>query len=387
MGTKADLAERDMRFGRLRDAMARENLDALLVAGKGHWWTGRGYFRYLTDFHLWGHDGLVLFPAVGEPVGTLTSHAVAGRVVRQGWVTEMRGDVFLVRKMAELIEERRLVKARIGVVGFQWILGAGNLEYLREAFPHAQFVNADDLLNRIRMVKSPLEIEQIRELWTLSKACMERFVEVLEPGRTQRELAAEASKIALAGGVRDMLVFINEDADSGANPPQDVPMQCTDVVTYHMELCGESGHWSEITVNCAYREPSLLELKLMDSEMRANAAVQSVAKPGARLSAMAETFEQSLQGDGWQLNAPTDHFDFHGQGMDTIEFPWYSAAPGWGAAYDTVLLAGMVFSYHPRRNVLPRVARTPGINEDVLITERGIQRLSEPWDLRWRLMG
>src|SRR5262249_11799540 len=160
-------------------------------------------------------------------------------IAKRGWIADMRGDVYLVRQMVELIQEKRLSSARLGIVGFQSILSVGNFEYLREALPHAQLVNADHLLNQIRMVKSPLEVQQIRELWTLSKACMERFVEVLEPGRTQRALAAEAGKVALAGGVRDMLVFINEGEDGGANPPQEIPVRCNDIVTYHMELCGE----------------------------------------------------------------------------------------------------------------------------------------------------
>ena len=163
-------------------------------------------------------------------------------------------------------------------------------------------------------------------------------------------------------------------------------MQCNDLVTYHMELCGESGHWSEITVNCAYRDPTTLELKLMESELRAYDEIRRIAKPGAKLSEMAAAFERVLHVDGWTLGAPPDHFDFHGQGMDTIEYPWYSAAQGWGATQDTELVAGMVFSYHPRRNVSPAVGRGPGINEDVLITENGIERLSVLWDLRWRHM-
>jgi hypothetical protein len=66
MATQAMPAERDARFARLRQAMEQQQLDALLVAGKGHWWTGRGYLRYLTDFHLWGHDGLLLLPLADD---------------------------------------------------------------------------------------------------------------------------------------------------------------------------------------------------------------------------------------------------------------------------------------------------------------------------------
>lgn len=385
MGTIATLEERDRRFARVREAMQQADLDALLVAGKGHWWTGRGYLRYLTDFHLWGHDGLLLLPLEDEPLLTLTSHAVAARIGARGWVTDTRGDVLLVPAMVQAFAEKGLQEARIGIAGLRWILPAGAYKALKEGLPKVTFVDADELLDHVRMIRSPLEIQQERELWDLSKAAMERFVEVLEPGRSQRELAAEASRLVLENGARDILVFIGEEPGE-TNPPRDVPVRCNGILRYHMEICGESGHWSEITVTCAFRPPSDLEKKLMDSELKAYERIREMARPGARLSDMARTFEEMLLEDGWELGSPTDHFDFHGQGMDTIERPWFAATPGVGNSQDMALQAGMVFSYHPRRAVIPDVPWGTGINEDILITDDGVERLSGDWDLRWRIM-
>ena len=257
MGTQANLAERDQRLERTRAAMKQEGLDALLVAGKGHWWTGRGYLRYFTDFHMWGHDGLLLIPLDGEPMMTFSSYAVAERIAKHGWITDTAGDVYIAPKIVDEIKKRGLAQSKIGVAGHRFIIAAGTYQYLIESLPEVDFVSGDDLMDRVRMIRSPLEIQQIRELWTLSKAAMECFVEILEPGKSQRELAAEASRLALAGGARDILVFIGERPDD-VNPPRDVPLQCDDIVRYHMEILGEDGHWSEITVNCAYREPTEL---------------------------------------------------------------------------------------------------------------------------------
>lgn len=384
MGTQATLAERDMRYAKIRAAMAAQGYDALLIGGKGHWWTGRGYFRYLTDFHLWGHDALILLPLTSDPLLTITSYALAERVKRNGWITDCRGDVYLVPNMVKAIQERGLTQGRIGICGFQWILPAGAYEYLKSTLPGVEFANADALLNDIRMIKSELEIRQIREHWDLSKRAMERFVEIVGPGKTQRELAAECSRIVLAEGSRDILVFISEDGS--ANVPQDVPLKCDGIVMYHMEICGASGHWSEITVNCAFREPTELEGRLLETELRAHREIHHMAKSGARLSDMARTFERVLVQAGWEIGPPTDHYDFHGQGMDAIEVPWYSADPNWGASQDRELMAGMVFSFHPRRVVYPTPTWKPGLNEDVLITPTGIERLSGDWDMRWRMM-
>jgi len=210
MTTIPDLTERDRRLARIRAAMAEENLDGLFVAGKGHWWTGRGYFRYLTDFHIWGHDGLIFIPRQEEPFLAFSSYAVAERIAARGWITDVRGDVYIAPRMAAECVARGYGKARIGVAGHQFILGAGTMELLASEMPDAEFVIADDLLNRVRAVKSELEMCQESELWDLAKSAMERFVEVLQPGATQRELAAEASRVALAGGARDILVFVGE---------------------------------------------------------------------------------------------------------------------------------------------------------------------------------
>lgn len=385
MTTRATLAERDVRYGRLRVAMAQAGLDALLVAGKGHWWTGRGYLRYLTDFHLWGHDGLLLIPLRGEPSLALSSHAVARRIAARGWVEDAAGDVYLVPRTAAVAQAHGLAAARIGVAGMRSIIGAGVLAELREALPRAELVAADDLIDRVRMLRSELEVRQIRELWALSKACMERFVEIVAPGRTGLSLAAECSRVALEGGARDILVFIGEEPGR-VDVPDDTPVRCDGVTRFHMELCGPSGHWSEITVTCAYRDPTEAEERLMASELRAYEAIRAAARPGAALPALAAIFERTLAEDGWGLGAPPRHFDLHGQGMDTIERPWFAAEEPWGASQSWPLEAGMTFSYHPHRDVSPAVAWGTGINEDMLITPDGAERLSGDWDLRWRRM-
>jgi Xaa-Pro aminopeptidase len=300
--TKADLNERNERIRRTREAMARANLDALLVAGKGHWWTGRGYLRYFTDFHLWGHDGLYLLPLSGEPALTLSSPAVAQRVAAKGWVTDARGDVYLVPRMVDAIKEKGLTRARIGIVGFRFILSVGSYAELQRLLPDITFSDADELMDRIRMIKSPLEIKQNYEHWEMAKKAMNYFGEIVKDARgvSQRDISAEVTKQVWASGARDILTFIGE-APGDTEPPRDIPLRCDDKVRFHLEICGESGHWCEITINCAFKEPHELEQKLMDDELFAFDEVRKIAKPGARLSDMAATFNRVLQEQGWEL--------------------------------------------------------------------------------------
>ncbi len=377
MATQPGIEERNLRFKRLRESMSSAGLDALILAGKGHWWTGRGYFRYLTDFHLWAHDGAILMPLAGEPMLTLTSGAVAEMIAENGWITDVTGDPKIVVEIAQAMKRKGLTQGKVGIAGYSQTMGIGTYEILASSLPDVEFVNADRVIDQVRAVKSPLEIEQNRELWVLAKAAMERFVEVLESGRTQAELAAEACKVILAGGGRDLLVFFNGDI------PGEKVVTLAGLVDYHMEVTGPSGHWCELNVTCAYREPTRLELKLMDTELRAYDEMRKQARPGVRLSELTATLEQVYVEDGWKLtDRQSPHHDIHGQGMDAIEWPL------WGnldTDQDAVLEAGMTFSFHARRNVEPYAGFTH-IDENIVITADGAERFSIPWDLRWRVM-
>src|SRR5262245_5994279 len=153
--------------------MAERGLEAMLLGTKGHWWTGRGAMRWLGDFHLWGHDGMILVPLDGEPAAVVTSPAVAGMIARRGWIGDCAGDVFVVPATADFVKARGLDRATIGTYGWPAVVPAGIATGLSDALPGARLSSADRVFEEARMVKSRLEIEQNRELWDLAQRCME----------------------------------------------------------------------------------------------------------------------------------------------------------------------------------------------------------------------
>jgi Xaa-Pro aminopeptidase len=382
-GTPATLSERDQRYRRVREEMSRHGLDALIVGGKGHAYTGRGYIRYLTDFHLWAHDALLVFPADGEPMLTVSSPSVARLIAERGWVTDNTGDMQLVPSTLRALAGRGLERSRIGTVGNRWIISANVADALRDGLTGAELLETDDLLDDVRMAKSPLEVAQNREVWDLATSAMERFAELARPGAAQAEVVAESSRVALAGGAREILALIGED-DDAMRPPTDTPLRCSDILRYHMEICGPSGHWCELTITLAYRPPSDAEARLFAAEMDARERVRAAARPGVRLAELGTVFEGALAEAGWTLPGRSGKFDFHGQGQDAIERPVYVAGDGLDSASDAELPVGAVLSYHPGRHVEPAVAWGPGISDNLLVGEHQAEWLSGAWKHEWR---
>jgi Xaa-Pro aminopeptidase len=385
MKSPLPIAERNLRLANLRAAMARVDLDALLIAGKGHYWSGRGYTRYLTDFHLWSHDSLILLPLEGEPTLTVTSHAVAQRIAERGWLTDARGDYRLVRGIAEAAAAKGLAGARIGTVGTGWILPAGILEQIRSALPTARLSDADALFDAVRGIKTPLEIGQSRHLWTVMRRAMASFEAALTPGITQQEAVAEAVRTAVASGVREVLAFIGESPTEYA-PPENLPLRCDDVLRLHLELCGESGHWCERTMTFAWRDPGPAEQALLDAETQAYDRLRASVRPGMTLAQMSGLYVSGMEQQGWVVAGPSAHFDFHSQGLDAIELPCFSSFDLPGTQGDAVLREGQIFSYHPPRPFTVDVGWLPDIHDNILIEKDGATRLSGDWSFDWKRM-
>lgn len=380
MPNNPSFSERDERFKKVRHAMEEKGFAALIIAGHGSGFS-RGYIRYFADVHMWEGDSLILIPLEGDPVHVHVTYASAS-LPDTLWIPDFRQWPEPEEELVKAMKDKGVTMGNVGIAGFQKKVTLGAYETLKNGLPNVKFVNADRLVDRIKALKSDFELQQLRNLWEMSQRAMGRFVEVIAPGVTQREAAAEAGKVFRAAGSFTDLTLIQEGDFKGL--PRDVPLKCDDWISFHLEICGESGHWSEINVACAFKEPDKLEQKLIDAEYRALQEVKVAARPGVMLKELEKTFLKVITDDGWELGEPAWHYSFHGQGMDSIEWPYFTPMPA--GSEDTPLEEGMVFSYHPHRDTIPAVRRLPKIFDGFVITKNGAETLTTNWDFLWRIM-
>lgn len=89
--------------------------------------------------------------------------------------------------------------ARIGVAG--WLCtNMGMYEGLREAYPEAEIVNADELTASLRARKSPAELACLREGFRLGELALAAMLKAMKPGMTELELAGIAIAELYANG-------------------------------------------------------------------------------------------------------------------------------------------------------------------------------------------
>lgn len=88
---------------------------------------------------------------------------------------------------------------RVGLGG-KTLMGAEIYETIVKNYPDAEFVKMDAILEPMRGVKSPAEIEVIRYAYHLANLGMEAAVKAVRPGVTEREIAAEAEYVMRKNG-------------------------------------------------------------------------------------------------------------------------------------------------------------------------------------------
>jgi Xaa-Pro aminopeptidase len=88
---------------------------------------------------------------------------------------------------------------RIGVAGYL-CTNMAMYEGLRESYPDAEIVNADDLTAKLRAQKSPAELACLREGFRLGELALETMLKVVKPGMTELELAGVAIAELYANG-------------------------------------------------------------------------------------------------------------------------------------------------------------------------------------------
>lgn len=100
---------------------------------------------------------------------------------------------------ADVVKEVDGEKGRIGVEMGGYYYPAKAHADLSRALPEATFIDADVLVNWVRIVKSPAEIAIMREAGLIADATMQKTIEMIEPGVRECDIAATVYHAQMTG--------------------------------------------------------------------------------------------------------------------------------------------------------------------------------------------
>ena len=209
-GVEIPREEFGSRIEAIQEALERQELDALLVYGDEY---RKENLRYVCNFWPIFERGGCFIPRTGSPV---LAGAPEGQIYAQTMC--VWDDVRNIREFAcvsvpeeidyplaefssldEILGETLAGGSRLGIVGMLDI-PAPIMERIRLADTGMEIVDAADILNSLRLMKSPSEIACLRRAGELACVGYEKLMENCVPGNTELRAAGAGEGAARMGG-------------------------------------------------------------------------------------------------------------------------------------------------------------------------------------------
>ena len=326
-------AEIERRYTLVRDAMARDGLDAVIVSGNEY--TGfEGAVTYMSGFVIVHRYAYVLLPLDGDPAIVFPREATYVGEHGTTWIDEQ---VFVDKPGEWLADKVR--GQRVGVYGLDYVMNVRDFGALEGA---AEIVPWDVEFDHARAVKSELELDSVRDSVRINAEGFWIFLEHFAPGKTEREILAPCEQYFVAEGCgRLTMDMVLTGPNGGALPEFKIAggyrIQATDMVLPSLEIAGAGGHWVEVSRAICPGEPSDETKQMLEGYEEYYEAARDALRDGATAHDVHRAVSKGFLDRGFKLG----HVTGHSIGMTMIEWPKI------GEGDETELRSGMVFSMHP----------------------------------------
>jgi Xaa-Pro dipeptidase len=276
---------------------------------------------------------------------------------------------------AELLEEMDLGSQTIGYEADSWFLTRHQLDALEHATA-ASLVPTTGLVEAERRVKSPTEIEYIREAAAVSTAATEAGIAAIEAGVTESDLAADIYYEMIKRGGQHVggqaLITSGSRTNLVHNHWSDRQLEPGDPVYFEIPGAVNRYHACLLRTEFVGDPPERAREVFSVFERALDIAIDTI-EPGITATAVDEACRDAIDEAGYGSLSP------HRTGYSLgIAFP-----PGWGEGHlvslgpgdDTVLEPNMVF-HVPRVAFLPDLGAV-GLSATLRVSQNGCEVLAD----------
>jgi len=305
-----------------------------------------------------------------EGASELVAIALEGPVVRtQSRLESVRlyeefiEDPVLV--FADSLKQRGLDQGAVGVE--ETHLSHADYARLAMALPGARLVRADELFEELRIVKTPSEIDAIRDIGTAAERIAGEVCERFGAGSSEREIANfVAERYAEAGGDGLTMLVVGSGPRSAAvnAPPTDRRLLPGDLL--RLDIIGTKARYhSDVARTVVVGEPTEEQQRVYDLLLGVHRRCLDALRPGALTSDVYAIYRGAMD----EAGLPPYHFVGHGLGITLHEEPFVNALK------KIPLEAGMVLCIEPLTLLEGRFGVQ--IEDEVLITADGYDPFTE----------
>ncbi len=289
---------------------------------------------------------------------------------------------------AETLKDRGLGSAKIGLIGRESLPYIA-IDRIRQALPQIEFEWADDIIESMRLIKSPAELDLVRESVRVGSEMVAAFLEAAVPGATE----ADCVIAAFSKGVPQGAFPLDIPVTSGANvdhfqwdrmPSWDHkrPLEAGDMI--HPDMYGTvNGYFYDmVRTTVAGRKVTDAQREVLEAPIALVEHVVDAMKPGVTCGELFDRGAAWLGEHGFEVPGGDAEGNF------AQSFPSFGHSMGlaWEHPFvtpnePTKLEPGMVFAIEVE--IGRPGAGTGAFEHDVIVTEDGVENLTDDLQRVW----
>jgi len=333
--TPISTAELERRWAAVRAAMERDKIDVLLMQNNNDYMGG--YVKYFTDLPATnGYPLTVVFPR--DDLMTMVSQGPFGggnptangdgvtRGVKQWLTTPSYASCVYTANYDPELAATALTPYAGGTIGLlgTYQMSFALVDYLQKGrFSNSRFVDASDLVDRIKVIKSAEERELVRRAAAMQDGAMRAAFAAVEPGMRDRDIAAIAQCYSQRHGSENGIYLC-------ASMPPDKPAQFSqrhfqnrviqkgDTVALLVEDSGPGGMYTELGRTCVVGKASQEIEDEFAFALEARKFNLALLKPGTPCKDIFAAYNDFMSKNG---RPEEKRLHCHGQGYDLVERP------------------------------------------------------------------
>ena len=320
-------------------AMRDLGLDAVLSISPENFAYVTGFLSPTAPLMRWRHamalvtaDQATALVIVDMEASTIRAKSPEGTEIAV-W-REFKFDAMQV--VADLLRRRGLGKARIGIE--LDYLPAADLSELQKLLPEAMFVPAQNLLARLRQIKTPAEIDILRTLSRIADKAITDAYHSVTAGASEMDIAAALTRGVYEQGAEHFKLMIVATGERSVFPnvgPSKRILKRGDICRVEIfPMIG--GYHAGVCRTAAVGAPPPHAERIWENLTRCKYLLLDAIKPGASSRAIYDLYLNKLK----ELDLPPISFVGHGIGLHLHEDPYLGAT-------DQPLEAGMVLGIEP----------------------------------------
>ncbi|HEY1311712.1 MAG TPA: M24 family metallopeptidase [Pseudolabrys sp.] len=335
LNTPISTAELERRWGLVRAAMERDKIDVLLMQNNNDHMGG--YVRWFTDMPATnGYPNTVVFPRDSEMSVVCQGPFAGSETTAQGdinWrgvqkimTTPSYASAHYTKDYDPELAARALEPFRNATIGYvgTYQMSYAMLDFIKRAFPKARFVDATDMVDQIKVIKSAEEMELVKRAALMQDGAMRAAFAAVKPGMRDTEVAAAAQHYSVSHGSENGIYLcasmpLGTPSKFGNKHLQNRVIQKGDQIALLVEDNGPGGMYTELGRSCVVgvKVPQAMKDELA-FVMESRKMTLDLLKPGASCKDIWDAFNAFMRKNGRPMEA---RLYCHGQGYDLVERP------------------------------------------------------------------